>query len=75
MTSADEIPDEIRRYLAVIIEEDADKNRDHLKWLEQNPQEPDREQQRAQCERAVELASNAFTFVRSHASNTSANQP
>src|SRR5580704_17642809 len=42
MTSADEI----RSYLAVIIEEDAEKNRDHLKWLEQNPQEPDREQQR-----------------------------
>jgi hypothetical protein len=66
MASLEEISDEIRRFLASIIEEDADKNRDHLKWLEQNPEE---------CERAVELASNVFAFLRSHVSNTSVNQP
>jgi hypothetical protein len=62
LASAGEISDEIRRYIATVIEEDADKNRDHLKWLEENPEEPDREQQRAECERAVELARAAQKF-------------
>ncbi len=53
------IPDALRDYLAQIIEEDFDRNQDHLEWLEENPQEPDRELQRAECERAVELARKA----------------
>lgn len=62
MASAHEIPDEIRRYLAVLIEEDLDKNRDHLKWLAGNPDEPDREQQRAESDRAIELGRKAAAY-------------
>lgn len=58
-TSSSEIPSDVRDYIATLIEEDLDRNRDHLKWLDANPDEPDREQQRAECERAVELAAQA----------------
>jgi len=57
-----EVSDEIRQYLGRLIEEDLDRNRDHLKWLEENPEEPDRDLQRAESERAIELAGKAQTF-------------
>jgi len=57
-----EISDEIRQYLGRLIEEDLDRNRDHLKWLKENPEEPDRDLQRAESERAIELAGKARRF-------------
>jgi hypothetical protein len=33
MTLIAELPDEIRHYLARLIEEDRDANRDHIDWL------------------------------------------
>lgn len=57
-----ELPEDIRDYLALLIDEDLDRNRDHLDWLQENPNEPDREQQRAECERAVEMALKAQAF-------------
>ena len=59
MTARKEISDQIRQYLRRLIEEDLDRNRDHLKWLEANPGEPDRDLQRAESERAIELADKA----------------
>jgi hypothetical protein len=53
------IPDDVRDYLARIIEEDADRNLDHLDWLKENPQEPDRDLQIAESQQAVELAGKA----------------
>ena len=52
---------DIVAYLKTLIEEDADRKRDHLAWL-QSPEavdEQDREQQVAESERAVELAKKA----------------
>jgi hypothetical protein len=57
------VSDEMRDYLAALIEEDAQKNRDHIEWLDLNPQEPDRELQRAECERALALASEAAAAI------------
>lgn len=59
MSARKEISDEIRQYLGRLIEEDLDRNRDHLKWLEENPEEADRDLQRAESERAIELAGKA----------------
>lgn len=56
------IPDEIRQYVGLLITEDLDRNRDHIQWLEDHPGEPDREQQRAESERAIELARQAQAF-------------
>ena len=62
MTARKEISDQIRQYLRRLIEEDLDRSRDHLKWLEENPEEPDRDLQRAESERAVKLAGKAQKF-------------
>ncbi|MGA8818177.1 MAG: hypothetical protein WB624_12855 [Xanthobacteraceae bacterium] len=62
MSARKEISDEIRQYLGRLIEEDLDRNRDHLKWLKENPEEPDRDLQRAESERAIELAGKARRF-------------
>jgi hypothetical protein len=59
MASLNEISNELREYLARIIDEDLDRNRDHLDWLQEHPDEPDRDQQHAECERAVEMARKA----------------
>jgi hypothetical protein len=59
MSARKEISDEIGQYLGRLIEEDLDRNRDHLKWLEENPEEADRDLQRAESERAIELAGKA----------------
>jgi hypothetical protein len=58
------LPDEIKTYLAMIIEEDLDKNRDHLVWLdtEDGQQEDNRARQIAETERAIELAKKAQEF-------------
>ena len=49
---------EIKSYLAALIDEDAEHNRDHLIWLAspEAADEEDRERQIAECQRAVELA-------------------
>ena len=62
MAAKKEITDEIRDYLALLISEDLDRNRDHIKWLEENSMEPDRDLQRAESERAIELAGKARRF-------------
>lgn len=62
LSARKEISDEIRQYLGRLIEEDLDRNRDHLKWLEENPEEADRDLQRAESERAIELAGKARRF-------------
>ena len=35
----------------------------HLEWLDANPDEPDHDQQRAEFERAVELADKAIAIL------------
>jgi len=62
MSVRKEIPDEIGQYLGRLIEEDFDRNCDHLNWLDENPEEPDRDLQRAESERAIELAGKAQRF-------------
>lgn len=57
-----EMSEDVRRYLGMLIEEDVEKNRDHLRWLGENPQEPDRDLQFAQSERAVALGRLAQVF-------------
>jgi len=59
MSVRKEISDEISQYLGGLIEEDRDHNLDHLKWLEENPEEPDRDLQRAESELAIEQAGKA----------------
>jgi hypothetical protein len=64
MSLPTEIPDEIREYLGRIIADDADRNRDHIIWLgsPEAANEEDRDQQRAETERAIELASKAQAY-------------
>jgi len=53
--------DEIKGYLLILIAEDADRNADHLNWL-RSPEaadEEDRDQQTAECEHAIEMATKA----------------
>jgi hypothetical protein len=49
----------------LLIEEDADNNRDHLKWLgsPEASDEEDRDQQIAQSERQIELARMAHEHL------------
>ena len=63
MTNDTQIPNELLGYFAVLVDEDLDKNRDHLQWLKDHPAEPDRDLQIAECERAVELAVIAQKLV------------
>ncbi len=44
---------ELRDYLRAVVEEDEERKRDHLCWLDENPNEPDRDQQRAETNRAA----------------------
>jgi hypothetical protein len=50
------LPDEIRSYLATLVDDDCERQRDHLTWLAQNPDEADRDRQVAECEQLIELA-------------------
>jgi hypothetical protein len=50
------IPAEVAAYLADIIEEDLDRRAEHLIWLASHPDEHGRDRQRAETERAIELA-------------------
>ncbi len=54
---------ELRDYLRAVVEEDEERKRDHLCWLDENPNEPDRDQQRAETNRAVELARKALAAL------------
>jgi hypothetical protein len=53
------LPDEIRSYLAILVDEDCEHQRDHVAWLAQNPDEADRDRQVAECEQLIELARKA----------------
>jgi hypothetical protein len=61
--ATNELSDEVLAYLRIVISEDEDRNRDHLKWLEKNTEEEDRELQRAECERTIELAGKALAAL------------
>jgi hypothetical protein len=54
---------EIRDYLKMIIEDDVESHQSHLRWLDANPNEADRDQQRTETERAIELAGAALTLL------------
>jgi hypothetical protein len=62
--------DEVRTYLRLIAEEDLDKNTDHLRWLEANPSEEDCDLQRAESERATELARRALVALATQGADT-----
>jgi hypothetical protein len=47
-------------FLADLIEDVIERDADHLEWLEVNPDEPDRDQQRASTEHRLELAQRAL---------------
>jgi hypothetical protein len=51
------------------VEEDEARNRDHLRWLDEHLSEPDREQQIAESERAIELARKATAALASEPSD------
>jgi hypothetical protein len=52
-----------------IAEEDETRNRDHLRWLDENPNEPDHEQQIAETETRLELARKAMAALASEPSD------
>jgi hypothetical protein len=62
MALPNELTEALRSYLGLIIEEDLEKNRDHLVWLGENPHEPDRDLQIAETERAIELSTEALAL-------------
>lgn len=47
--------DELKRHIYLIAEEDLERNQEHLAWLGENPNEPDRDQQIAESECSIEL--------------------
>jgi hypothetical protein len=48
--------DELREHLLRIIDEAIDRDEEHLSWLAQNPQEPDREAQLVDTQRSLALS-------------------
>jgi hypothetical protein len=60
--SNDELPADVRDHVALVLAEDIDRKTAHLRWLDANPNEPDCDQQRAETERAIELATKAASF-------------
>jgi hypothetical protein len=58
----DTMPTDVIEYLAELVQEDRDRKLGHLRWLDANLGEEDRDQQRAETERAIELATKAATF-------------
>ena len=59
---SNELPTDVRDHIASVLAEDIDRRTAHLQWLDANPNEPDRDQQRAETERAIELATKAAAF-------------
>jgi hypothetical protein len=55
--------DELRGYLIDLITDDIDRQRAHLEWLNANPDEPDRDLQRAESERALQMADKAISIL------------
>jgi hypothetical protein len=63
-----ELPNDVSEYLARLIEEDVEKNRDHLCWLletEDGQKEADRALQIAEIERAIALGTWAQVLLQS----------
>jgi hypothetical protein len=60
--TTDTMPADVIEYLVELVQEDRDRKLGHLRWLDANPNEPDCDQQRAETERAIELATRAATF-------------
>jgi hypothetical protein len=60
--TTDAMPDDVRHHIASVLAEDMDRRTDHLAWLDANPGEADRDLQRAETERAIELATKAAAF-------------
>jgi hypothetical protein len=60
--TTDTLPDDVRNHIASVLADDIDRRTAHLEWLDTNPGEADREIQRAETERAIELAAKAASF-------------
>jgi hypothetical protein len=57
-----DLPEGLREYIADLIRDDCDRLADHLAWLNAHEDEPDVAQQRAEPERAIELATKAASL-------------
>jgi hypothetical protein len=55
-----EISIDLADFLAGLVEDVIERDGDHPEWLEVNPDEPDRDQQRASTEHRLELAQRAL---------------
>jgi hypothetical protein len=55
-----EISIDLADFLADLIEDVIERDQDHLEWLALNPDEPDRDQQRASTASRLELAQRAL---------------
>jgi hypothetical protein len=53
------LAEDVRHHIARVIDDAIERAADHIAWLGQNPNEPDHDQQIAECERAIELAVKA----------------
>ncbi len=61
--TTDTIPADLAAYLADLAEADIDAKTAHLEYLSTHEDEADRDQQRAECERALELATKALAYL------------
>jgi hypothetical protein len=57
-----ELPDDLRAYLADLISDDRERKLAHLRWLDADRNEPDRDEQIAATEAALAVATRAAAF-------------
>ena len=60
--TTDTMPADVIEYLAELVQEDRDRKIGHLRWLDANPGEEDRDQQIAAIEAALAVATRAAAF-------------
>jgi hypothetical protein len=61
--TTDTMPADVIEYLAELVEEDRDRKLGHLRWLDAITGEEDRDQQRAETEAALSVATRAAAFL------------
>jgi hypothetical protein len=60
--TTDTMPADVIEYLTELVQEDRDRKLGHLRWLDANPGEEDRDQQIVATEAALALATRAASF-------------
>ena len=57
------LTDEQRDYLRSLIEDARERAQDHIEWLASESDEEDKDQQRAECERSIEIGASILSLL------------